>query len=296
MSNHKTVKWTLHKILKIAQNINMKKLLSIFLSLTLFAVGLGMICSPLSGEKVWAENSSPKMAIIIDDFGGYDQSGVETMLKVDAPLTCAVMPNLENSEKNSQQILDSGKEVILHMPMQAHVSLPLSWYGPNYICTGDSKETVNQKISKALETVKGAKGFNIHIGSGVCQDTQTMRHIYDYASEHNLFFVDSRTHINTQCAKVANEKHILYLGRDEFLEPGGNKSYEGVFRHIMAGAEMAKTKGHAIIIGHVGSHGGENTAKAISDAVKNVKDMGIEIVPMSELANSLKQANGQKQV
>lgn len=274
----------------------MKKLLSLILCLTLLCLGLGTVCSPLSGEKVWAETSSPKMAIIIDDFGGFDQSGVETMLKVDAPLTCAVMPNLDNSEKNSQQILDSGKEVILHMPMQAHVSLPLSWYGPNYICVGDSKETVNKKISKALETVKGAKGFNIHIGSGVCQDQQTLRNIYDFANEHNLFFVDSRTHMNTQCAKVANEKNILYLGRDEFLEPGGNKSYEGVFRHIMTGAEMAKTKGYAIIIGHVGSHGGENTAKAISDAVKHVKNMGIEIVPMSELVSSLKQSKGQKHI
>lgn len=248
----------------------------------------------MSGEKVWAETSSPKMAIIIDDFGGFDQSGVETMLSVDAPLTCAVMPNLENSEKNSKQILESGKEVILHMPMQAHVSLPLSWYGPNYISVGDSAETVNKKIDRALETVPGAKGFNIHIGSGVCQDKSTLEHIYNYAKNNNLFFVDSRTHMNTQCEKVANNNHVIYLGRDEFLEPGGNKSREGVYLHLMVGAELAKNKGHAIVIGHVGSHGGENTAKAISQAVSDIKNMGIEIVPMSALVETLKQESGKK--
>lgn len=274
----------------------MKKL--VYLSfIFLLAFGLAFLASsPLSGERVWAENQSPKMAIIIDDFGGFDQSGVETMLKVDAPLTCAVMPNLENSEKNSNQILESGKEVILHMPMQAHVNLPLSWYGPNYISIGDSAETVNRKIDSALETVHGAKGFNIHIGSGVCQDKNTMAHIYDYASSHNLFFVDSRTHINTQCAKVAEDKHVLYLGRDEFLEPGGNKTFDGVHRHLMAGAEMAKAKGFAIVIGHVGSHGGENTAKAISEGVKDIKNMGIEIVPISELAEFLRTAKNQEKV
>lgn len=274
----------------------MKKL--VYLSfIFLLAFGLAFsVSSPLSGERVWAENQSPKMAIIIDDFGGFDQSGVETMLKVDAPLTCAVMPNLENSEKNSDQILESGKEVILHMPMQAHVNLPLSWYGPNYISVGDSAETVNRKIDSALETVHGAKGFNIHIGSGVCQDKNTMAHIYDYASSHNLFFVDSRTHINTQCAKVAEDKHVLYLGRDEFLEPGGNKTFDGVHRHLMAGAEMAKAKGFAIVIGHVGSHGGENTAKAICEGVKDIKNMGIEIVPMSELAEFLRTAKNQEKV
>ena len=263
----------------------------------MFAILLSNI-SPLSDKKIWAEqtSSAPLMAIIIDDFGGYEQTGVETMLSIDAPITCAVMPNLENSEKNSQQALDANKEVILHMPMQAHVSLPLSWYGPNYICIGDSKEVVKQKIDKARETVKGAKGFNIHIGSGVCQSEQTLANIYDYALENNLYFVDSRTHMNTQCAKVANQKHVLYLGRDEFLEPGGNRTYEGVVRHLMVGAEMAKTKGYAIVIGHVGSHGGENTARAIKDSIKPLEDMGIKIVSMSEMVDHIRKIEGQKQV
>ena len=263
----------------------------------MFAILLSNI-SPLSDKKIWAEQTSPAplMAIIIDDFGGYEQTGVETMLSIDAPITCAVMPNLENSEKNSQQALDANKEVILHMPMQAHVSLPLSWYGPNYICIGDSKEVVKQKIDKARETVKGAKGFNIHIGSGVCQSEQTLANIYDYALENNLYFVDSRTHMNTQCAKVANQKHVLYLGRDEFLEPEGNRTYEGVVRHLMVGAEMAKTKGYAIVIGHVGSHGGENTARAIKDSIKPLEDMGIKIVSMSEMVDHIRKIEGQKQV
>jgi len=288
----------MHKILTDANSKSMKKIslfLSIVFSLSLFA--LNPLLSPISGEKIWAEKESqPLMAIIIDDFGGYEQSGVETMLSVDAPLTCAVMPNLENSVSNSEAALAAGKEVILHMPMQAHVNLPLSWYGPNFICIGDSRETVNKKIDSALETVKGAKGFNIHIGSGVCQSPETMSRIYDYAEEHGLFFIDSRTHMNTQCAKVAEEKHILYLGRDEFLEPEGNRTYEGVTRHLMVGAELAKTKGFAIVIGHVGSHGGENTARAIKDSVKTLRDMGIKIVPMSELVDHLKQAKGQKAV
>lgn len=270
----------------------MKKIGILSLLFLFVAILTSQIASPLSGEKVWAEEKQqPLMAIIIDDFGGYDQSGVETMLSIDAPLTCAVMPNLDHSEDNSEKALASNKEVILHMPMQAHVSLPVSWYGPNYICRGDSKETVNAKIDKALETVKGAKGFNIHIGSGVCQDVQTLSHIYDYAEDHNMFFVDSRTHMNTQCASVAKEKNILYLGRDEFLEPEGNKSYEGVMRHIMIGAEMAKEKGHAIIIGHVGSHGGENTARAIKDSIPHLKEMGIKVVSMSTLVEELKKQN-----
>lgn len=258
-------------------------------AVTLALATLSSQCQANLDNAVWAETNTPLMCIIIDDFGGFDQSGIDTMLEVDAPLTCAVMPNLENSEKHSQQILDAGKEVILHMPMQAHVTLPLSWYGTNYICTGDSKDTVNQKLETAFSSVKGAKGFNIHIGSGVCQDSETLDHIYDYAKQKNLPFVDSRTHMNTQCEKVAKQKNVLYLGRDEFLEPDGNKSFEGVYRHLMVGTSVAKEKGYSIVIGHVGAHGGENTAKAIQKAVKDIKAMGIKIVPLSELASYLEQ-------
>ena len=238
-------------------------------------------------EIAKAENSAPMLAIVIDDFGGYDQSGVETMLGVEAPLTCAVMPNLENSLSNSEAIEKSGKEVILHMPMQAHVRLPESWYGPSYICSGDSKEKVFEKITTALESVPNAKGFNIHIGSGVCQNQETMGYVYDFAMEKNLPFLDSRTHMNTIAQTVANQKNTIYLGRDEFLEPSGNKSYESVKRHIMVGANLAKERGYAIIIGHVGSHGGENTARAISDSIQTIKDMGVEIVPLSKLYENL---------
>lgn len=272
-----------------------RKISFIFIPILVFALVLS--CAPLSSEVVWAEEpTTPLLSIIIDDFGGFDQAGVESMLSIDAPLTCAVMPNLENSEKNSEQILESGKEVILHMPMQAHVPLPLSWYGPNHINIGDSKEIVSQKINKALETVHGAKGVNIHIGSGVCQDKNTLSHIYDYVQAKNMFFVDSRTHMNTKCEEVANEKNIVYLGRDEFLEPGGNRSQEGVLRHILEGIRIAKEKGHAIIIGHVGAHGGENTAKAIKDSIKTIQNSEIKLVTASELATFLNNKNSNTKI
>lgn len=268
----------------------MKKICLFVLSFILLAGGATTLCNPNIENAVWAEEANqPLMTIIIDDFGGFDQSGVKEMLEIDTPLTCAVMPNLDNSEINTKQILSANKEPILHMPMQAHVTLPLSWYGTNYICTGDSKETIKTKIDKALESVPGAKALNIHIGSGVCQNVKTLDGIYDYVKENNLVFVDSRTHMNTQCEKVAKAKNVLYLGRDEFLEPDGNRTFEGVYRHILVGAQMAKDKGYSIIIGHVGSHGGINTAKAIEKAVEDLKKMGIKIVPLSELAQILSQ-------
>ena len=258
-----------------------------YLSLTILFCFSFVVSIPKTYSTVSANNEKPKLCIIIDDFGSFDQSGVETMLSIDAPITCAVMPNVDNTTLNIKQIQNANKEVILHMPMEADVSLPKHWYGIDYISTCESKDNIYKKLNNAFSSVNNAKGFNIHIGSGVCQNKDIINHIYNYATEHNLFFIDSRTHINTICDKVANEKNIVYLGRDEFLEPDGDRSYDGVKRHLLIGANLAKEKGYAIVIGHVGVHGGENTANAIKDTVSHIKNLGIDIVFASELNDFL---------
>ncbi|MBQ9790706.1 MAG: divergent polysaccharide deacetylase family protein [Clostridia bacterium] len=274
-----------------------KKFKFLFLFCTCFILGLLIVPSGIHtqgiafAENETHENSKPMLAIVIDDFGGYDRSGVKSMLMIEAPLTCAIMPNLENTVEDMENAVKSGKEVILHMPMESHVSLPSDWYGPVYIKNNDIPSAATQKLETCLKAVPKAKGFNIHIGSGVSQNKTLMKAILGYAKEHNLYFLDSRTHEKTICEQASIEENILYLGRDEFLEPNHDKSYAGVKAHIQNGIDLAKEKGHAIIIGHVGAHGGENTAKAIKDMIQFAEDQGVELVTLSRLHEKLKTQN-----
>lgn len=225
----------------------------------------------------------PKMSIVIDDFGSFDQSGVDTMLSCKEKLTCAVMPNVDNTEANINKIKEGGHEIILHMPMQAHVSLPESWYGPIYIANYDTPEKVVEKLDKCMQSFEGVKGLNIHIGSGVSKNRKLMSVIYDYAKKHNLYFLDSRTIETDSTVQACNDTQSIYLGRDVFLEADKNRSYQGVKSRLIEGANKALEKGRAIVIGHVGAEGGENTAKAILDTVDEINKMGVKIVPLSEI-------------
>lgn len=235
-----------------------------------------------------SNNAKPKMAIVIDDFGSYDQSGVETLSKCKEPLTCAVLPNVDNTEANIKQFASLGHEIILHMPMASHVTLPEDWYGPVYIKNTDSPETACEKIKQCLKQFPNIKGFNIHIGSGVSRNKTLMTAIYDFAKANDLYFLDSRT-IETKATEEACKKtDSIYLGRDVFLEADKNRSYYGVCYRLLETANLAKQNGTAIAIGHVGAEGGENTAKAILDTLPKIKEMGVEIVPLSEIYKTLK--------
>ena len=100
------------------------------------------------------KSAKPKMAIVIDDFGSFDQSGVETLSKCTEKLTCAILPNVNNTEANKNQFEKLGHEIILHMPMQSHVNLPEDWYGPVYIKNYDSPETACKKLDDCLKQFK----------------------------------------------------------------------------------------------------------------------------------------------
>ena len=221
------------------------------------------------------------MSIVIDDFGSYDQSGVDLMLSITEPLTCAVLPCVDNTKDNLEKISKTNHEIILHMPMQAYVHLPETWYGPTYICMGDSQKIIDDKFEKCLQDFPTIRGFNMHIGSGVGKSKDTMTKIYTYAKKKNLYFLDSRTVETNATIEAAKETNSVYLGRDEFLEADKNKSYSNVKFRLLEGAKKAIANGTSIVIGHVGAEGGYNTAKAIIDTLPEIEKMGVKIVPLS---------------
>lgn len=258
-------------------------LLSIFiLNFAVFGLNVSPKCENCSNANN-LKNYEAKMSIVIDDFGSYDQSGVDKLLTCPVPLTCAVIPNVDNTTDNISKITHGNHELILHMPMESHVYLPTDWYGPTYIRNNDSPEMAVKKLDECIKEFPDIKGMNIHIGSGVSRNKTLMSTIYDWAKEHNLYFLDSRTIETKATEEASKETNSIYLGRDVFLEADKNRTYSGVQHRLLEGANLALEKGCSIVIGHVGAEGGENTARAILDTLPLIEKMNIKIVPLSEI-------------
>jgi len=243
-------------------------------------------------ETANEQGETSLLAIVIDDFGGYERAGVKELLESDVDITCAIMPYVENSEADYTVALKNKKEVIVHMPMQAHVGLPESWYGPTYIKNHDTSEVATKKVSDAIKTMPEAKGFNIHIGSGVSRNQELMKAMYNFSKQNDLIFLDSRTNVGDKCEEASQLTDSIYLGRDIFLEPHKNRTYSGVRNRLYEAEKTAESKGYAIVIGHVGAEGGINTARAIIDFAANLNDH-TEIVPLSEIYKLVKESKYQ---
>jgi hypothetical protein len=249
--------------------------LSTIIHYSVFTVRYSMTCQ--------ANASEPMLALVIDDFGGINRLGVEEMFGIKAPITCAVMPNLEFSTADANKAHALGHEVILHMPMESKSFIPRDWYGPVMINNSNTPEEAKQIFLDCLSKVPHAVGANNHIGSGISTNKELMNAIMQAAQEKGIYILDSRTNQKSICHEIAKTLSGEFLERDVFLE-NTSPSYNIAMERLNACIKIAKDKGYCIAIGHVGPIGSNQTAKAIADSLPLIEKEGVKIVPLSEIA------------
>lgn len=229
-------------------------------------------------EKV-SNIEKPKVAIVIDDFGN-NQAGTEEMLNLPIKFTGAVMPYMPNSEEEMNKLIKYNKEVILHQPMEAHTG-KRSWLGETPILGAMSLEEVKDTFNKNAEQLSKAVGFNNHMGSLITEDKEKMTEILNLAKARNWFYVDSVTTAKSVAESTAKELGIPTVKRDVFLDSTQDKNK--IKDNLRETINIAKEKGSALAIGHVGAEGGKVTAEAINEILNEVGDE-VEFVYASELA------------
>lgn len=223
----------------------------------------------------------PVLALVVDDFGGADASGVKELLELKQPITAAVMPNLINSTQHAQAAHRQGHEVILHQPMEP-VRGKASWLGPGAINSNMSAQEIKETFQHNLESIPHAKGFNNHTGSKITGSKEKMIPMLEVVKAKGLYVLDSRTSSKSQVIPVAKNLHIPWVKRDIFLDDVKSKSH--IHKQIKKACKVARKQGYAVAIGHVGQ-GGKITAAAIKEALPYIEKEGIKLVPLSEVVH-----------
>lgn len=65
------------------------------------------------------KTTSGTIVLVIDDFGYRNDSVSDGFLKLNVPITCAIIPGHSQSRKFAEKALAEGKEIIIHMPMES---------------------------------------------------------------------------------------------------------------------------------------------------------------------------------
>lgn len=220
---------------------------------------------------------SPRIAIVIDDLGN-DREAVERIARWPFRVAGAVLPGLPESAESARRLAASGKEVLLHLPMEPD-GYPRVRPGPGVVLRSDSDEKIAQTVTDDLESVPGAVGVNNHMGSAATADPRVMRAVVRVLAARRLFLLDSRTTEATVARRIADEESLPAVSRRVFLD--AFESDEAIERSFSDLVRKAKRDGTALAIGH--PH--PATLGILERELPRLRERGVELVTVSELAS-----------
>jgi len=217
----------------------------------------------------------PRGAIIIYDLC-YQLEAGRRAISLPGPVAFAVLPGTPRAVWLAERAHQSGKEVLLHLPLQANsdddddesVAINLDM----------SREAVGTVFELALNSVPHAVGVNSHRGSLLTRHPGHMQWLMEEIRARNdLFFVDSYTTVNSVAMQIATEAGVSAVRRDIFLDP--DKSPRTVARQFERMKHLARKRGSVVAIGHPY----KATLELLEKELPKLRDQGIELVTISEL-------------
>lgn len=232
-----------------------------------------------SAEPSSQEQQEKKIVIVIDDVG-YSLTSLELFLKVDMPLSFAVLPEVNHTVESARLIRKAGQDLLLHQPMEA---LGNENEGPGLIQISMESSQISEQLGRNIASLEGLSGANNHMGSKGTQEEAVLRPLMKTLKENNLYFLDSRTSVDTKARQIAEDMGVLIVERDVFLD--NERDEASIRKALHDGLAIADNKGYAIMIGHIWS---DDLAKVLIEEYQPLLDKGYSFDTIANFVLGLK--------
>jgi len=220
-----------------------------------------------------ASDDLPFVAIIVDDLGDNYPRGLRAT-KLPGQVTYSILPHTPFSKRLAKKINRSGREIMLHLPMQP---LGRENMGPGGLRAKMSKMRFMQTLRNNIAAIPYAVGINNHMGSLLTQRSRQMNWLMRELREYNdFYFVDSFTHASSIAFHTAQRQRIPSTTRDIFLDH--TIDAEEIDKQFLRLIKRARIFGSALGIAHPHIE----TLLALEYWIPQLAAEGIELVPVSQ--------------
>lgn len=190
-----------------------------------------------------------QLCILLDD-GGQNLEDLKKYIGLKIPLTVAVLPKLRDTVSSANAVRAAGLELMLHQPMQA-VNLNVN-PGPGAIKPDMTSDQIRSLVLENLREVGPVSGMNNHEGSLITADISKMETIIDTAHMQGIYFLDSRTNVETKIPYVSRELGYGWYERNGYFLDN-EKTREEFLKELRKNLDIANKTGCVIMIAHVWS-------------------------------------------
>ncbi|WP_240695167.1 divergent polysaccharide deacetylase family protein [Corallincola luteus] len=232
---------------------------------------LAIFFSLLSSDLA-AEQPAARVALVIDDVG--NSASDREVIALPGPVTLSFLPFTPHSRHLARLAHESGKEVMLHMPMEAKAGNRL---GHGALTNEMSQSELQSMLIKALQSLPHVAGVNNHMGSDLTESLPHMAWTMRLLRYYPLYFIDSRTSVNTCAEDVALATGVPALRRHVFLD--NLQDQAAISRQFDQLIKLALRQGYAVGI----AHPYPETLSLLQQRLPELTALGIELVPASAL-------------
>ncbi len=228
----------------------------------------------------WAQ-AEGHLAIVIDDVGR-ELHVLEKLIALRYRLTFSVLPGsvyAAGAQLRAAADRRRYREVLLHLPMEPLASAPMhegDEIRETFLLAEDDAGALTAKTEAALRAVPAAIGVNNHMGSKLTADREAMDAVMAVLKARELFFLDSRTHHDTQAPAAAAAAGVATLSRQVFLDH--LETPEAIAAQLDEAARLSKL-GPTVAIGHPSAA----MVEVLQARLPMLLEDGVAIYPLSHV-------------
>ena len=216
-----------------------------------------------------------KISVVIDDLGIKDLAYAKRLIDLDQVVTLSILPFQRHTADVIDMARASDTPYILHMPMEPKSDLVSPGEGAIYLV--DDASTMKNKLEKAFNSVRDAKGFNNHMGSLLTEDVRTMECVMSYLRERGYFFLDSQTSRQSKGYEISQREGIKSAKISGYLDAVNDPDH--IQKRLTALVEGAFRTGSAIILGH----DRPETIAILEKELPRIEQLGVEFIPIADI-------------
>ena len=206
---------------------------------------------------------------------GYDLARGRQALQLPGAVTYSFLPRTPNTAILSAEAWSRGREIMLHLPMQAADDRAL---GPGGLTLEMTEPEFRLVVEDDLAAVPHAVGVNNHMGSLLTRHPGAMGWLMAQLAERGgLYFVDSRTSEHTVAERAALARGLVASRRDVFLDNEPDEAYIAAQFHALVA--VARRDGNAIAIAH--PH--PATLAVLRRELPKLAQYGVGLLPVSRI-------------
>lgn len=233
------------------------------------------LLTPAVSAGTQAAKIRPAIAIIIDDLGYTPVRDLRAM-RLPGRLTLSFLPHGPHSKRLAALAHRQGKEIMLHLPMEAVGGRTL---GPGALTLRMTEPQFKASVKASLASIPHVRGVNNHMGSLLTRHPGHMAWLMETLLEAGgLYFVDSRTTSATVAATIAREYGLPAVSRDVFIDTEPNDAAYAAeqFGRLL---KIAREQGLAAAI----AHPYPQTLALLEERLPLLEAEGVRLVSIGEL-------------